>query len=198
MEQSFAGLVVERMMSVSDAAATGVGRALERVTGIRTDSSADKGLWVVLRLVIEIVDAGEHCLDKYYSDTWPAERRSTPARAVTASGTAFSRSSHLARRAGQLFQILPVGVTDHACASDDGDVTKAVGVHERLQLRDECRRFNLVALERPDPLRKPVCAGEHSEGESHWSIRRSSGHPVSRNQSPFLLGIRSGGLIEDL
>jgi hypothetical protein len=74
VEQSFAGLVVERMMSVSDAAATGVGRALERVTGIRTDSSADKGLWVVLRLVIEIVDAGEHCLDKYYSDTWPAER----------------------------------------------------------------------------------------------------------------------------
>ncbi|WP_161972286.1 hypothetical protein [Corynebacterium neomassiliense] len=29
---------------------------------------------MVLRLVIEIVDAGEHCLDKYYSDTWPAER----------------------------------------------------------------------------------------------------------------------------
>ncbi|MGV0869319.1 PLP-dependent cysteine synthase family protein [Corynebacterium kalidii] len=86
VEPSFTGSVVDRMMAVPDAAAIGAVHALERTTGIRAGGSTGTGLWAALRLVAEMVDAGEQgsvvsliCdsgeryLDKYYSDTWLAD-----------------------------------------------------------------------------------------------------------------------------
>ncbi|WP_312981280.1 PLP-dependent cysteine synthase family protein [Corynebacterium sp.] len=87
VEPSFTGTVVDRMMGVPDAAAIGAIQALEQVTGIRAGGSTGTGLWAALRLVSEMVDAGEQgsvvsliCdsgeryLDKYYSTEWLADR----------------------------------------------------------------------------------------------------------------------------
>ncbi|MGO1641009.1 MAG: PLP-dependent cysteine synthase family protein [Candidatus Corynebacterium faecigallinarum] len=83
VEPSFSGGVVDRMMSVPDAAAIGTVHALEQVTGIRAGGSTGTGLWAALRIVAEMVeagekgsvvslicDSGERYLDKYYSDEW--------------------------------------------------------------------------------------------------------------------------------
>ena len=87
MEPSFTGSVVDRMVGVPDAAAIGTVHAPEELTGIRAGASTGTGLWAALRLVAEMVDAGERgsvvsliCdsgeryLDKYYSRDWLAEQ----------------------------------------------------------------------------------------------------------------------------
>ncbi|UNZ20775.1 PLP-dependent cysteine synthase family protein [Streptomyces sp. 891-h] len=87
MEPSFVPGAIDRMMKVPDAASVAAVRTLDRVLGRKAGGSTGTGLWSSLRIVAEMLaagergsvvtllcDPGERYLDKYYSDAWLAEQ----------------------------------------------------------------------------------------------------------------------------
>jgi cysteine synthase A len=85
MEPSFVPGAIDRMMKVPDAASVAAVRALDRAMGRKAGGSTGTGLWSALRIVAEMVAAGEagsvvtllcdpgdRYLDTYYSDAWLA------------------------------------------------------------------------------------------------------------------------------
>lgn len=87
MEPSFVPGAIDRMMKVPDAASVAAVRSLERAIGRKAGGSTGTGLWSALKIVAEMVAAGERgsvvtllCdpgdryLDKYYSNAWLDEQ----------------------------------------------------------------------------------------------------------------------------
>ncbi|ANW22112.1 PLP-dependent cysteine synthase family protein [Streptomyces clavuligerus] len=87
MEPSFLPGAIDRMMKVPDAASIAAVRALDTAIGRKAGGSTGTGLWSALKIVAEMVAAGERgsvvtlfCdpgdryLDKYYSDGWLADQ----------------------------------------------------------------------------------------------------------------------------
>jgi cysteine synthase len=87
MEPSFVPGAIDRMMKVPDAASVAAVRALARAIGRKAGGSTGTGLWSALRIVAEmlaageagsvvtlICDPGDRYLDKYYSDAWLVEQ----------------------------------------------------------------------------------------------------------------------------
>ena len=75
------------MMKVPDAASVAAVRALDEAIGRKAGGSTGTGLWSALKIVAEMVaagqrgsvvtllcDPGDRYLDKYYSDAWLAEQ----------------------------------------------------------------------------------------------------------------------------
>ncbi|MFX4285628.1 PLP-dependent cysteine synthase family protein [Janibacter sp. G349] len=86
VETSFIAASIDRMMRVPDAAAVAAVRLLEQLIGTRAGASTGTSLWAALRIVSEMVragetgsvvslicDPGERYLDKYYSPQWLAD-----------------------------------------------------------------------------------------------------------------------------
>ncbi|MEZ5209833.1 MULTISPECIES: PLP-dependent cysteine synthase family protein [unclassified Gordonia (in: high G+C Gram-positive bacteria)] len=92
VEPSFLPSVVDRMVSVPDAAAVAAIAHLETVTGRRAGASTGTGLWAAYRIVGELRDAGrtgsvvallcdsgDRYVDKYYCADWLADEGLDPA-----------------------------------------------------------------------------------------------------------------------
>lgn len=88
VEPSFLPEVVDRMISVPDAASVAAARFLQETTGWRAGGSTGTNMWGALRLVCEMHHAGERGSmvtllrdggDRYtgsiYDDTWVAEHQ---------------------------------------------------------------------------------------------------------------------------
>ncbi len=87
VEPSFVGSVVDRMVAVPDAASLAAMRHLHAVTGRRAGGSTGTNLWCALRIVAEMLgageegsvvtllcDGGERYAHTYYDDAWLAEQ----------------------------------------------------------------------------------------------------------------------------
>jgi cysteine synthase len=85
VEPSFVGEVIDRMISVPDAASLATIRAVERVLGRRVGGSTGTNLWGAFRIVAELkaqrcegsvvtllCDGGERYAHTYYDDAWLA------------------------------------------------------------------------------------------------------------------------------
>ncbi|RUQ20695.1 MULTISPECIES: PLP-dependent cysteine synthase family protein [Kocuria] len=86
MEASFMPASIDRMMHVPDAASIAAIRLLEQLTGRKAGGSTGTGLWAALKIVSEMVaageqgsvvtlmcDSGDRYLDKYYCSEWLSE-----------------------------------------------------------------------------------------------------------------------------
>jgi cysteine synthase len=86
VEASFIGSVIDRMMSVPDAAAMASIRFLSALLDRRVGASTGTGLWAAFHIISEMVaagrkgsvvsmicDPGDRYLEKYYSEPWLAE-----------------------------------------------------------------------------------------------------------------------------
>lgn len=87
VEPSFVPSVIDRMVTVPDAASIAAMRHLEAVTGYRAGGSTGTNLWGALQLVAELraqgqqgsvvtllCDGGERYAHSYYDDAWLAEQ----------------------------------------------------------------------------------------------------------------------------
>ncbi|WP_030015600.1 MULTISPECIES: PLP-dependent cysteine synthase family protein [Micrococcales] len=86
MEASFMPASIDRMMHVPDAASVAAIRLLERLIGRKAGGSTGTGLWAALKIVSDMVaagergsvvslicDGGDRYLDKYYDSQWLAQ-----------------------------------------------------------------------------------------------------------------------------
>lgn len=90
VEPSFVGEVIDRMISVPDAASLATIRTVERVLGRRVGGSTGTNLWGAFRIVAELkeqgcagsvvtllCDGGERYANTYYDDAWLAAHELT-------------------------------------------------------------------------------------------------------------------------